>query len=61
MGGRNIPHLYIYKKKYMKIEKKIIKETVNDFSRSEKTFSSKKQNIIITEEQLQKLLLIVKK
>jgi hypothetical protein len=45
----------------MKIKKKIIKETINDFSKSQKTFSSKKQNIIITEEQLQKLLLIVKK
>jgi len=45
----------------MKIEKKIIKETVNDFSKSKKTFSSKKQNIIITEEQLQKILLLIKK
>jgi len=40
----------------MKIEKKLIKESLGDFKKSPKTFSQKKQNIIITEQQLEKLL-----
>ncbi len=40
----------------MKIEKKIIKEAVGDNSKGPKTFSDKKQNIIITEKQLEKIL-----
>jgi hypothetical protein len=40
----------------MKIEKKLIKESVGDYQKSPKTFSVKKQNIIITEKQLEKLL-----
>ena len=45
----------------MKIQKKLIKETVGDNSFNLKTFSKKKQNIIITEEQLEKLLSKLKK
>jgi hypothetical protein len=40
----------------MKIEKKYIKETFNIQGRSKPTFSSKKQNIIITEAQLELIL-----
>lgn len=40
----------------MKIQKKLIKETVGDFKSSPKTFSKKKQNIVITESQLEKIL-----
>ena len=40
----------------MKIEKKLIKESLGDYNTSPKTFSKKKQNIIITESQLEKLL-----
>jgi hypothetical protein len=40
----------------MKIEKKIIKEAFNIKEGSKKTFSNKKQNIIITESQLEILL-----
>jgi hypothetical protein len=40
----------------MKIEKKLIKESIGDNQKSPKTFSEKKQNIIITEKQLEKLL-----
>jgi hypothetical protein len=58
LGGLEIfPPLYIYIKiKVMKIEKKIIKEAVGDNSKGPKTFSDKKQNIIITEKQLEKIL-----
>lgn len=40
----------------MKIEKKLIKESLNINVKEPKTFSEKKQNIIITEKQLEKLL-----
>jgi hypothetical protein len=40
----------------MKIEKKLIKETFNINESTKKTFSNKKQNIIITESQLEKIL-----
>jgi hypothetical protein len=40
----------------MKIEKKIIKESLNDKTIHVKTFSNKKQNIVISEKQLEKLL-----
>jgi hypothetical protein len=40
----------------MKIKKKLIKESLGDYQKSPKTFSQKKQNIIITEKQLEKLL-----
>lgn len=40
----------------MKIEKKLIKETFNIKEESKKTFSNKKQNIIISETQLETLL-----
>jgi hypothetical protein len=45
----------------MKIEKKIIKESVGDYTKGQNTFSDKKQNIIITEKQLEKLLEKLKK
>jgi hypothetical protein len=44
----------------MKIEKKLIKESLNLESDS-KTFSEKKQNIIITEKQLEYILTKLKK
>ena len=40
----------------MKIKKKLIKESLNITVVSPKTFSEKKQNIIITEKQLETLL-----
>jgi hypothetical protein len=40
----------------MKIEKKLIKESVGVNKKEQQTFSSKKQNIVITESQLEKLL-----
>jgi hypothetical protein len=40
----------------MKLSKKIIKESLNVKDYSKKTFSGKKQNIILTEEQLEILL-----
>jgi len=40
----------------MKISKKIIKENLNIESGHKKTFSLKKQNIILTESQLEELL-----
>jgi hypothetical protein len=40
----------------MKIEKKIIKESVGDQNINKKSFSTKKQNIIITEAQLEYIL-----
>jgi hypothetical protein len=40
----------------MKVEKKLIKETLNDKTLNVKTFSEKKQNIIISERQLENLL-----
>ena len=61
MGSRNTSHLYIYIKKVMKIEKKLINESLNIDISSKKTFSNKKQNIILTESQLEKLLLKLKK
>jgi hypothetical protein len=45
----------------MKIEKKLIKESLGDNRVSPKTFSQKKQNIILTESQLEKLLLKLQK
>jgi hypothetical protein len=45
----------------MKIEKKIIKETFNIKEGGKKTFSNKKQNIIITESQLEALLVKLNK
>lgn len=45
----------------MKIEKKLIKESLNLESDSKKTFSEKKQNIIITEKQLDYILTKLKK
>jgi hypothetical protein len=56
VGSRNIPHLYIYKIKTMKIEKKIIRESVGNDLKGYKTYSNKKQNIVITESQLEKIL-----
>lgn len=40
----------------MKIQKKLIKESVGNDFKSYNTYSPKKQNIIITESQLEKLL-----
>jgi regulator of extracellular matrix RemA (YlzA/DUF370 family) len=40
----------------MKIKKKIIKESVGNKEWSDKTYSQKKQNVILTESQLEKLL-----
>ena len=45
----------------MKIEKKLIKESLGYNQQGKKTFSNKKQNIIITEAQLEKLLEKLKK
>lgn len=45
----------------MKIEKKLIKESVGINKNDPQTFSSKKQNIVITESQLEKLLEKLKK
>lgn len=45
----------------MEIEKKLIKESIGDVKKGPKTFSEKKQNIIITEKQLEKLLEKIKK
>ena len=61
MGSRNIPHLYIYKIKTMKISKKIISESLGVDKKNVKTFSTKKQNIVLTEEQLEKLLIKLNK
>jgi hypothetical protein len=60
VGGRNIPHYIFIEKKTMKIEKKLIKESLG-YKEGKKTFSKKKQNIIITESQLEKLLEKLKK
>ena len=40
----------------MKIEKKLIKESIGDNQKGTKTFSTKKQNIVLTEKQFEKLL-----
>ena len=45
----------------MKITKKLIKETLGYKNESKKSYSEKKQNIIITEKQLEKLLEYYKK
>jgi hypothetical protein len=45
----------------MKIQKKLINEAVGITSQSKKTFSGKKQNIILTEEQIESLLKHLKK
>jgi hypothetical protein len=45
----------------MKIEKKYIKESLNITNKDKKTFSEKKQNIILTEKQLENLLYIIQK
>jgi hypothetical protein len=60
VGGRNIPHK-LFNKKTMKIEKKLIKESLGYKTEGKKTFSEKKQNIVITEAQLEKLLEKLKK
>jgi len=44
----------------MKIQKKILKESLDIQKENKNTFSSKKQNIILTEEQLEKLLIKLK-
>ena len=45
----------------MKIEKKLIKETIGDKISSPVTYSTQKQNIILTESQLETLLKKIKK
>lgn len=45
----------------MKIKKKLIKESVGDNLISYNTYSQKKQNIVITESQLEKILEIINK
>ena len=60
MGGRNIPHK-LFKMKTMKIEKKLIKESLGYTTKGKQNFADKKQNIIITETQLEKLLEKLKK
>ena len=45
----------------MKIEKKIIKESVRDQKKGYESDSKVKQNIIVTEKQLEKLLEFLKK
>ena len=45
----------------MIIEKKLIKESVGIDKKESQTFSDKKQNIVITEAQLEKLLEFIKK
>ena len=40
----------------MKIQKKLVKESVGLDTQNKKSFSEKKQNIVITEKQLEKLL-----
>jgi hypothetical protein len=45
----------------MKIEKKLVNESLGLKSENFKTFSKKKQNIVLTEEQLEKLLLKLSK
>ena len=61
MGSRNIPHLYIYKIKTMKILKKIISESLVVDKKNVQTFSTKKQNIVLTEQQLEILLIKLNK
>jgi hypothetical protein len=53
VGGN--PHLFLKFKK-MKIKKKVIKESVGIRQTSDSTYSTKKQNVIVTESQLEKLL-----
>jgi hypothetical protein len=45
----------------MEIKKKLIKETVGDYSKEKNIMSNKKQNIIITEKQLEKILSNIQK
>jgi len=45
----------------MKIEKKLIKESLGYKTEGKKMFATKKQNIVITEAQLEKLLEKLKK
>lgn len=45
----------------MKIEKKLIKESLGYQTQGKKTFANKKQNIVLTESQLEKLLEKLKK
>ena len=40
----------------MQIKKKVIKESVGIKDWSDKTYSTKKQNVVLTESQLEKLL-----
>ena len=48
--------LNYFKIKKMKVTKKIIKESLGFENKWKKTFSEKKQNIIITEKQLERLI-----
>ena len=59
-GGSNTPINYLTHKT-MKIEKKLIKESLGYNTKGKETFADKKQNIIITEAQLEKLLEKLKK
>lgn len=45
----------------MEIEKKIIKESIGDQKKGYDNYSKVKQNIILTEKQLEKLLEVIKK
>jgi hypothetical protein len=45
----------------MKIEKKLIKESLGINKKFKETFSDKKQNIVLTEKQLEKLLIDLQK
>jgi len=56
LGEWKFPHNIFIIKNIMKIQKKLIKESIGDFKSSPKTFSKKKQNIVITESQLEKIL-----
>lgn len=61
MGGVEISPITYLKIKTMKIEKKLIKESLGYKTEGKKTFAEKKQNIIITEAQLEQLLEKLKK
>jgi hypothetical protein len=58
MGKDNLPHLAtkIKKIKDMEFKKKILSESLNLKTNKVKTFSEKPQNIVITEEQLERLI-----
>lgn len=61
MGVEIFPIYIFIRKIIMKIEKKLIKETFNIKEENRKTFSNKKQNIIISESQLEMLLVKLNK